>query len=61
MGLHMERAGNARRGRARKDVGKCMRGRAWGALYMERPFGGRGTSAVTGLNMNRVVASVAGQ
>ena len=60
MGLHMRGAGNAWRGCARDDVGNCVRGSAWGALYMGRAFGGRGKSAATGLNMNRVVASAAG-
>ena len=60
MGLHIERARNARQGRARNDVGECVRGRAWGSLYMGRAFGGRGKPTATGMDMKRVVAPAAG-
>ena len=60
MGLHIERAGKCRAGpytERLNDVGKYLRGRAWGALYTRRAFGGRGKSVVTELNMKQVVAS----
>ena len=60
MGPHMKLAGNARHGRARKEVCKWVRGRPWEALYTWPVFGRKVKFAATGLNMQRVVASAAG-